>query len=44
MIVTKRWKYAMGWLPDDPDFRDYAEKTIKVKQVVMDGCHTNRTH
>ena len=32
--MTGKRKYAMGWLPDYPDFRDYTEKTEVVKQVL----------
>lgn len=28
-------KYAMGWIPDYPDLRDYTEKTEEVKKVLM---------
>jgi C1A family cysteine protease len=27
-------RYAMGWIPDYPDFRDYTEKTDEVKSVL----------
>jgi C1A family cysteine protease len=34
IMITKKWKYGMGWLPDYPDFRDYTENTEEVKKVL----------
>ncbi len=33
-MEPRKGKYAMGWLPDFPDFRDYTEKTGGVREVL----------
>ena len=33
-MTSQRAKYRMGWIPDYPDFRDYTEETIEVKQML----------
>jgi len=33
MDFEKR-RYAMGWIPDYPDFRDYTEETLEVKSIL----------
>jgi len=33
-MVSDGRKYAMGWLPDYPDIRDYTKKTEEVKAVL----------
>jgi C1A family cysteine protease len=27
-------KYALGWIPDYPDFRDYTEDTVEVREIL----------
>ena len=33
-MMEERNKYAMGWIPDYPDFRDYTEETEIVKDIL----------
>lgn len=35
-------KYGLGWIPDYPDFRDYTEKTNKIKEVIALGRRTEK--
>lgn len=30
-------RYGMGWIPDYPDFRDYTEETLEVKNLLGEG-------
>jgi hypothetical protein len=33
-MVGERRKYAMGWIPDYPDLRDYTEDTEEVRALL----------
>lgn len=33
-MISEKQRYAMGWIPDYPDFRDYTEKTSEVKSIL----------